>query len=73
MENSTKKNEVQDGPCRGTRGRGKKITWKPDSELVQIKEFENDPNERSNSAKFLNRLSNFLKKVGVSQESRMKH
>ena len=55
---STKKNEikgilVQKGCV--TRGRGKqtrKVTWKSDSELVEIQEFENDENERSNSAKF---------------------
>lgn len=42
---------------KGTVTRGKqtrKITWKPDSELVHTKEFECDENERSNSAKFEN-------------------
>ena len=43
--------EVQERPCRFTRGNTKKVSWKPESTLVDIFYFENNPRERSNSAK----------------------
>ena len=43
--------EVQERPCRVTRGNTKKVSWKPESTLVDIFYFENNPRERSNSAK----------------------
>ena len=43
--------EVQERPCRVTRGNSKKVSWKPESTLVDIFYFENNPRERNNSAK----------------------
>ena len=45
------KAEVQERPCRVTRGNTKKVSWKPESTLVDIFYFENNPIERSNCAK----------------------